>query len=103
MRILVGLILLLASAAHAITPAQIKKTAPRAHNGLRTVVERLAGKKFAGRDNATPGSIVSQTYLIRKLRRLGVGLNGGGSTDAAYQQAFTFRGQSGTNILAVMP
>src|SRR5262245_27416774 len=102
MRILLGLVLFLASAAHAITPAQIRKTAPHAHNGLRTVVETLAGKRFAGRDNTTPGSILSQTYRIRRLRRLGVGLNGGGSTDAAYKQTFTFRGQSGTNLLSVI-
>ena len=100
---LIVLALLASTAAYAITPAEIDDAAPRAHNGLRTVVRRLAGKRLAGRDNTTPGSLAAQTYLIRKLRRLGPGLNGGGTTDAAYQQPFTHLGQTGTNILGVVP
>lgn len=103
MRIVTIVVLLAATAAQAITQAAIDAAASRAHNGLRSVVRTLAGKKLAGRDNDTPGSIGAQTYLIRKLRRLGAGLNGGGTDDAAYKQPFTNFGQTGTNLLAVMP
>src|SRR5262245_49585218 len=103
MRIILLLPLLLALPAHAITPSAIDKAAAHAHNGLRTVVSKLAAKKVAGRDNGTPGSLIAQTYLVRQLRRLGRGLNGGGRDDAAYKQAFTHLGQSGTNLVAVMP
>lgn len=103
MVLLLALTLLFGSTAHALTPSEIDDAAAGAHNGLRTVVKKLAGKKFTGRDNTTPGSLSAQTYLIRKLRRLAVGLNGGGTDDAAYKQAFTHLGQTGTNLLAVMP
>jgi Zn-dependent M28 family amino/carboxypeptidase len=103
MVILLALILALPGAAHALTPAEIDAAAAGAHNGLRTVVRKLAGKPFAGRDNSTPGSLAAQTYLIRKLRRLGTGLNGGRSDDAAFKQPFTHLGDTGTNLLAVMP
>jgi hypothetical protein len=96
-------VLLVGSAAHAISPAEIDQAAQRAHNGLRTVVRRLVSPRLAGRDNTTPGSTAAQTYLIRRLRRLGAGLNGGGFDDAAYQQPFTHLGQTGTNILGVIP
>jgi Peptidase family M28 len=97
------LLVVSASLAGAITPTEIDKAAAHAHNGLRSVVGKLAAKRLAGRDNATPGSLAARTYLIRRLRRLGTGLNAGGKTDAAYQQPFTYLGQTGTNILAVMP
>lgn len=103
MRTVVVALLLLASTARAITQSEIDAAAPHAHRGLRTVVKKLAGDKLAGRDNATPGSLAAQTYLIRRLRRLGAGLNGGGTGDAAYRQPFTYRGQSGANLLAVIP
>ena len=96
-------VILLASVAHAITQADIDRAAPRAHNGLRGVVKKLASKGIAGRDNTTAGSLLAQTYLIRKLRRVANGLNGGGTDDAAYQQPFTHLGQSGTNLLGVIP
>jgi hypothetical protein len=67
------------------------------------VVKKLASKKIAGRDNTTPGSLLAQTYLIRKLRRLSVGLNGGGTEDAHFKQDFTYNGQTGTNLLGVIP
>src|SRR4051812_43091032 len=97
------LMVLLSSSAHALTAAQIEKAAGGAHQGLRGVVKKLASKKLAGRDNSTDGSLGAQTYLIRKLRRQGDGLAGGGRSDAAYKQPFTFAGQTGTNLLAVMP
>lgn len=101
--ILACILLFLGSAAHAITQPEIDEAASGAHNGLRTVVKKLSSKPLSGRDNATPGSLAAQTYLIRKLRRLGAGLNGGGTDDAAYKQPFAHLGQTGTNLLAVMP
>ena len=95
-------LVLVAAPAPAITQAEIDRAASGAHNGLRTVIKKLAGKKLAGRDNTTPGSLAAQTYLIRKLRRLGRGLATGGSDDAAFKQPFTHLGQTGTNIVAVM-
>jgi aminopeptidase YwaD len=103
MRILVALATLIASSASAFTQAEIDQIAPNVHNGLRSTVRKLSSRALAGRDNDTPGSIDSQTYLIRKLRRLGPGLNGGGTDDAAYKQAFAHLGQTGTNLLAVIP
>ena len=97
-----ALTILLAAPVLAITPGEIDRAAGKAHNGLRSVVKKLAGKKIAGRDNGTPGSLAAQTYLVRKLRRLGRGLAGGGTDDAAFKQPFTYLGQSGTNLLAVM-
>jgi hypothetical protein len=102
-RALLILMLSAGQAAHAATPQAIDEAARRAHNGLRTVVKKLAAKKVAGRDNGTAGSLEAQTYLIRKLRRLGPGLSGGGTDDASYRQAFTQDGESGTNLLAVIP
>ena len=61
-----ALILLLASAAHAITQAKIDDAASRAHNGLRSVIKKLADKKLAGRDNTTNGSLDAQKYLESK-------------------------------------
>ena len=103
MPVVLAILLLVSSVAHAITQAQIDAAAPHAQNGLGSVIKKLASKKLAGRDNATPESLLAQTYLIRKLRRLGPGLNGGGTDDAAYKQAFNFNGQSGTNLLGVIP
>ena len=103
MPIVVLLLLTLATPAAALAPAKIARAAAHAHNGLRSVVSKLASEKLAGRDNTTPGSLAAQTYLIRKLRRLGQGANGGGRSDAAYKQPFTHLGQTGTNLVAVMP
>ena len=103
MRFALAVVILTFSTAQAITPKQVDDAARHAQNGLRSVVKKLSSKKLEGRDNGTPGSLGARTYLIRQLRRLGVGANGGGKSDAAYQQAFTFAGQSGTNIVAVMP
>jgi hypothetical protein len=49
MRLTAGLVLLVAGAAHAFGPAQIDRAASRAHNGLRTVVRKLAEPRLAGR------------------------------------------------------
>jgi hypothetical protein len=101
MRRLVALALLLGSAARAITPSEVDQAAGRAHNGLRTVVKKLANRGLAGRDNTTPGSLTAQTYLIRKLRRLGTAVNGR-TADADFKQPFTHNGQTGTNVIGVM-
>jgi len=103
MRIVVALVLTLAVPSFAHTRAAVERAAAHADNGLRTVVTKLASEKIAGRDNNTPGSALAQTYLIRKLRRLGTGLNGGGRADAAYKQPFVHIGETGTNLLALIP
>ncbi len=103
MRTLLVLVALLSSTAYALTQAEIDSAAKRANNGLRSVVKKLASEKLAGRDNDTPASLDAQTYLIRRLRRLGAGMNGGVTDDADYKQPFTYLGQTGTNLLAVMP
>jgi hypothetical protein len=87
MRFALALVVLTFSTAQAITPKQVDDAARHAQNGLRSVVKKLSSKKLAGRDNATPGSLGARTYLIRQLRRLGVGASGGGKSDAAYEQA----------------
>ncbi len=98
-----GLLLALVLPAHALTPGEIATGAAEAGNGTRTVVRRLAGNSLRGRDNGTPESLKAQTYLIRKLKRLGAGLDGTQTGDAAYRQPFTFGTQQGTNLLAVIP
>jgi hypothetical protein len=98
-----GLLAVSASVAGAIIPTEIDEAAAHAHNGLRSVVSKLAAKKLAGRDDTTPGSLAARTYLIPRLRRLGAGRNGSGKDDAAYERPFTSLGQAGTNLLAVMP
>src|SRR5262245_54518399 len=97
------LVLLLAvHTAQALTPTEIEKGAKRAQNGLRGTTGRLASDRFAGRDNDTPASLDTQAFLIKRLRRLGAGL-GAGVGDAAYKQPFVQSGQTGTNLLAVIP
>ena len=58
--------------------------------------------RLAGRDNDTPESAVAQTWLIRRLRRAGKGLNPTGLKDEAFRQRFTLNGQTGANLLAVV-
>src|SRR5437868_3380969 len=99
MRVLIAvmLTLVLTTPAQAMSLADIETAASTAHGGLRSVVKALARKSVAGRDNGTPGSLTAQTSLIKQLRPLAVGLNGGGTDDAAYKQPFTYLGQTGTN------
>lgn len=89
--------------AQALTQSDIDRVAPRAHAGVRTVVRKLASDRLAGRDNNTQGSLDAQTWLIRKLRRLGTGLNTSATGDDAFKQPFVQSGQSGTNLLALIP
>src|SRR5262249_31953948 len=93
----------LATPSGALTPAEIDRTALRAHAGVRTVVRKLASDRLQGRDNDTQGSLDAQTWLIRKLRRLGSGLNTAASGDDTFKQPFVQSGQIGTNLLAVIP
>lgn len=73
--------------------------------GLRSTLSRLARNAALGRDNGTPASTSAQKYLIRRLRRLGGGINPGASGDEAFLQHFTFGNppQQATNVLAVIP
>lgn len=104
MRIAAALgVLLLVGTGNALTQPEIDHVGGKAHQRLRTVVRKLAAKKYAGRDNNTPESFDIQTWLIRRLRRLGSGPNLAGIGDDAYKQAFSQSGQSGTNLFAVIP
>ena len=96
------LVLLAGGAAEALTEADVDAAAAKAHRGIRTVVRRLAATNLAGRDNDTPGSVTAQTWLVRKLKRLGQGAIVGVAGDTAYRQPFESSGQRGTNLLAVI-
>ncbi|HEV7731588.1 MAG TPA: M20/M25/M40 family metallo-hydrolase [Candidatus Binatia bacterium] len=87
----------------ALTPTQIELGSAKADTGVKAVTRRLASQRFGGRDNNTPESDKTQAYLIRKLRRLGQGLNPAGVRLDAYKQPFVQSGQIGTNLLAVIP
>jgi len=93
----------LATPAGALSPAEIDQVALRAHAGVRTVVHKLASDRLQGRDNNTQGSLDAQTWLIRKLRRLGSGLNTAASGDDAFKQPFVQGSQIGTNLVALIP
>jgi hypothetical protein len=88
--------------ASALTQADLDAGARGATNGLRTVVRRLASDALRGRDNATPESTLAQTFLLRRLRRLGRGLDTSRRGLDAYRQPFDRAGQTGTNLLAVV-
>ncbi len=83
-------------------PTDLDRVAVGAAQGVRSIVKRLAGASLGGRDNDTPESDHTQRVLIRKLRRLGAGLNGAASGDEAYRQPFVQSGQAGANLLAVI-
>ena len=64
----------------------------------------LADDALLGRNNNTAGSVSAQNYIIGQLQAMGAaGLDTGQSGVAAYKQPFVQSGQSGTNILAVIP
>ncbi|MCW5892764.1 MAG: M20/M25/M40 family metallo-hydrolase [bacterium] len=98
----VALCCAIATSALALTQAEIDRGSRRAAGGLKGVTRTLAGDRFQGRDNDTQGSFDTQAYLVKKLRRLGAG-PAPGAGDAAYKQPFTLSGQTGTNLLAVIP
>src|SRR5262245_66218600 len=80
-------------------PSDVDRAAAKADQGVRAVVKRLAGASLGGRDNDTPESDRAQALLIRKLRRMGEGLNTAASGDDAYRQPFVQNGQAGTNLV----
>ena len=82
--------------------SDVDHAAEKARQGVRSIVKRLAGQVFRGRDNNTPESDRAQRLLIRKLSRLGSGLNTAASGDDAFRQPFEQSGQIGTNLLAVI-
>jgi len=96
------LAVLLASSAGLAGPPEVDRVAGTARQGVRSIVKRLSGAVFAGRDNNTPESDRVQRLLIDKLRRLGTGLNTAGTGDDAFRQPFEQSGQIGTNLLAVI-
>src|SRR5262245_3535600 len=97
-------VVLLASALPGAASGQsgdVDHAAEKARLGVRSIVKRLSGQMFRGRDNDTPESDHAQRLLIRKLRRLGTGLNTSATGDDAFRQPFEQSGQIGTNLLAV--
>ncbi|HEV7733054.1 MAG TPA: M28 family peptidase [Candidatus Binatia bacterium] len=100
--LLTTLVLAGALSAHALTPAEVEHAAAGATRGLRSVTKRLASPAFGGRDNNTPESSKAQRDLIKRLRRLGPGLDASAPSDDAYRQPFVQSGQIGTNLFAVI-
>jgi hypothetical protein len=93
---------LLPAAAHALDAGQVDAGTADATRGLRTLTKRLASRAFGGRDNDTPYSVRSQKELIKRLRRVGEGLDASKTGDDAYRQPFMQGGQTGTNLFAVI-
>src|SRR5262249_10821714 len=83
--------------------SDVDHAAEKARQGVRSIVKRLSGQIFRGRDNNTPESDRAQRLLIRKLSRLGSGLNTAAAGDGAFRQPFEQSGQIGTNLLAGIP
>lgn len=64
----------------------------------------LADDALMGRNNNTAGSTTAQNYLIGELQAIGAGgLNVGQPGDEAYKQHYVLSGQTGTNIVAIIP
>ena len=99
---LLSALLLAGSAAAHASPSDVDRVAGTARQGVRSIVKRLSGASFAGRDNDTPESDRAQRLLIRKLRRFGSGLNTAATGDDAFRQPFEQSGQIGTNLVAVI-
>ena len=101
MRTLVAVLLALAAVpAAALDAGDVAAVAAVAGHDVRGVVKALASDRLDGRDNDTPQSAVAQQLLLKRLRRLGVGPMGGADP---YRQPFVRSGQTGTNLLAVIP
>jgi Peptidase family M28 len=88
--------------AAASRPSDLERVAAKADQGVRAIVKRLSGASYGGRDNDTPESDRAQQLLVKKLRRLGAGLDAAAAGDEAYRQPFAQSGQVGTNLLAVI-
>ena len=96
-------VLATAGAATAVTQQQIDHQARTAGRLLERVTRSLSSDKMMGRDNNTPESLAAQHYLVRRLKSRGNGLNTLGSGEEAFKQHFVLSGQTGTNLLAVIP
>lgn len=88
--------------AWALTPTEIEVGSAKADKQVKAVTRRLASRQLGGRDNNTPESDKTQAMLLRKLRRLGAGLNPAGVKLDAYRQDFVSGPHTGTNLLAVI-
>jgi hypothetical protein len=99
--LLAAVLLAVPSATHA-GPTDVDRVAGTARQGVRSIVKRLSGASFAGRDNNTPESDRAQRVLIDKLRRFGSGPDTSATGDDAFRQPFQQSGQIGTNLLAVV-
>src|SRR5262249_30425892 len=69
-------------------PSDVERAPAKADQGVRAVVKRLSGASYEGRDNDTPASDRAQQLLVKKLRRMGAGLDAGAAGDDAYRQPF---------------
>jgi len=94
---------LVAAPVAALTQADIDAGAVRATRGLERTTRSLASNRLHGRDNNTADSTRAQRYLIGRLKRRGLGANTAASAFDAYKQPFVQSGQTGTNLLAVIP
>ena len=83
-------------------PSDLERVAAKADQGVRAIVKRLSGAPFGGRDNNTPESDRAQEFLIRKLKRLGAGIDATATGDDAFRQGFVQSDQIGTNLLALI-
>jgi hypothetical protein len=83
----------------ALTPAQIDAGAKKASRGLKPPVKKLASNRLEGRDNATPGSLLAQQFLVGRLEKIAEPVGSGADP---YLQPFLRDGDSGANILAVI-
>lgn len=84
----------------ALTSAQIDAGAKKAGKGLKRVLKQLSSDRVDGRDNASPGSVLAQKILHKRLERIGDGL---GPAPDPYAQPYESNGTPGTNLLAVIP
>ncbi len=81
--------------------AVVLLTAMVAASCSRLVIDEtvISSDAMNGRDNATPGSELAQSYLIAQLKQVGVGLDSSRTGDDAFKQPF----DAGTNIVAKIP
>src|SRR2546428_5587060 len=85
----------------ALTGAEVDAAAART-TGLRTVTRRLSSDALLGRDNDTLESARAQRFLLRRLERLGPGLDATHPGEDAYRQPFVQSGQTGANPPALL-
>jgi hypothetical protein len=66
---------------------------------LRNAVNYLASDELGGRNNGTPGSVLAQDFIIRRLDDFAVGIDPAKPGADAFRQPIS----GGTNILGVIP